>query len=304
MSAMHRLALVPLLAFGCLPGDERPEPGSVLVSAHASDAIRKGFTTDDGWSISFDRFVTALGGVDLENEEGGNSILESGSCAKYSGTNYEWLMDVTQVTNQKVGLAYGLGTCSLEWRFRGPSSDTALGVGVSEADLQEMRVETMDAYNDEDRPITLRVIASAVKGSARIDLDWTFRNSFSVERCVNDADEEGPSLLELESGDDAEFVIEVRGEELFRRTPEEDAPFEFEGIALADADGDGTTTLEELALVPAPPQPPPEEDDEFDDDDDPVIEILTMADLVYVSLLPRVTRGLGTGPCDAEERGR
>ncbi len=288
----------------CLPGDERPEPGSLLVTAVPSAGLRDGFTTDDGWSITFDRFVTALGGVDLENDEGGNSILESGSCAKYSGTNYEWLMDVTRASTEKVGLAYGLGTCSIEWRFRGPSSDTALGVGVGQADLEEMRKEATDAYNDEERPTSLRMIATAQKDEMLIQIDWTFRSSYSVERCVTDTDEEGASLVELEGGVGREFVIEVRAEELFRRTPEEDAPFEFEAMALADADGDGSTTLAELALVPAPPQPPPEEEEDDFGDDDPVIEILTMADLVYVSLLPRVTRGRGAGPCDAERRGR
>lgn len=291
-----------LAAASCLPGDERPEPGRLLVSARPSAALTDGFTTDDGWAITFDSFVTALGGIDLENEEGGDSLLTSGSCVSYSGTNYEWLMDLTRAKEEKVGLVYGLGTCSVEWRFRGPSSDTALGVGVDDADLAAMNLEETDAYNEEARPATLRVIAAGTKDDVTVRIDWTFRRSFSVEDCVDENDEKGPSLLELEGGEESSFIIEVRGEELFRPTPEDEAPLTFESIALADADGDGMTTLEELALVPAPPQPPPEEE-ELDDDEEP-IEIVTMADLVYVRLLPRVTRGLGSAACDAERRGR
>ena len=51
------IALIAGGGAGCLPGDERPEPGSVLLNVKRSDAAADGFVTDDGWLAGFVRPV-------------------------------------------------------------------------------------------------------------------------------------------------------------------------------------------------------------------------------------------------------
>jgi hypothetical protein len=278
----------------CLPADGRPEPGSLLLKAEPSEGTRNGFTTNDGWSIALDRFITALGGVEVDDPEGSEN-----GCADYSETNYEWLFDFRAVDRaEKVGLVYGLGQCEVEWRHRGPSPDTRLGTGTSDRDLEEMRVEASDDYVDE-RPTTLRVIGQAEKNGLTMRFDWSFRAGFRVSECESLPSNEAGLVSRVTLSADVEqtMTVEVRAEELFRSTTEEEAPFLFDGIAAADLDQDGAITLEELALVPAPPQPEPTDPEQTE------VPVESMSDLIYERLLPRVTRISGGGACTTERRG-
>jgi hypothetical protein len=75
--------LMGLCATGCLPGDDRPEPGTVLLMAEASEATTDGFTTEDGWTVALRHFLTALGDVDLDSYPDRGS----GTCTEYNDTN-------------------------------------------------------------------------------------------------------------------------------------------------------------------------------------------------------------------------
>src|SRR4051794_9562180 len=58
-------------AISCLPGDTRPPPASVPVFVIANESTLKGIdaaSTEDGWSISFDRFLIGLGNARLGND--------------------------------------------------------------------------------------------------------------------------------------------------------------------------------------------------------------------------------------------
>ena len=283
-----------LVCVSCLPADGRPEPGSLLLEAQPSEGTRNGFATSDGWSISLDRFITALGGVEVDDPEG-----QENGCADYSETNYEWLFDFRAVDQpEKVGLIYGLGECEVEWRHRGPSPDTRLGTGTSNRDLEQMRLEASDDYVDE-RPTTLRVIGRAEKNGVTKSFDWGFRAGFRVSECESLPAEQGAfaTMVSLSANVEQVLTVEVRAEELFRATTEEDAPLLFDGIAAADLDQDGAVTLEELAQVPTTPQPEPTDPEQTA----PTVE--SMSDLIYELLLPRVTRIRGGGACTTERRG-
>jgi hypothetical protein len=290
---MHYRSALSLVSFfglaaSCLPGDERPIPASVYVFAEPSAATRDGFITDDGWTISFDRFLTALGDVDLDADPDSN--LET--CSDYSETNYDRLFDFTQVTSEKIGIVYGLGTCSVEFRLRSPSDDALIEAGATEVDVETMRERATDAYVEEQRT-AVWVIGTATKGDEVRSFDWLFRTSYEIDRCTSSDGEKYVSVVSLEGAARVELRVEVRGEELFRSVDEDAAPFLFEPFANADADEDTILTLEELDAVPY--FAPPEEDETAPE---------TLGALVYQVLVPRVARLGDAGPCEAEERNR
>lgn len=288
----------------CLPGDERPPPGELLVTARPSDATASGFTTEDGWSVGFERFVTALGDVDLDglnDRQGGPDGEET--CVDYSQTNYEWLIDfATAGSRQKVGLVHGLGRCAVEYRVRGPSDDTVLGAGTSQDDLVVMEVEGTDAWST-DEEVTLVVRGTAQRGDESKTFLWFFRHTYEVSRCLT-ADGGDASARAIEGGDELELAIEVRGEELFRETADDAAPLLFDRLAAADANADGAIDLEELSLAPMPPDLLPVPEPRGPDPEDPFEQPESLGDLIYEVLLPRVTRIEGAGPCETELRER
>jgi hypothetical protein len=294
LSPKHWLALA-LLAGGCLPGDDRPEPATLLVTAEPSEATASGFSTDDGWTVEFDRFVTAIGDIDLDGPDG----WDDDSCNSYSETHYEWLFDFTVVEREKVGLVHGLGACAVEYRFRGPSGDTVLGPGATTQDVEFMDAEGTDAYAEQEEA-TLVVVGEASRGGESKRFEWVFRREYEIEKCEDLSGDGYVSELYLNGGTSHTLPIVVRGEELFRRSANIDAPLQFDLFAQADVNGDGSITLAELVEVEAP------EGESFgsSEAEGTELEVITLADLVYEVLLPRVTHIAGGGDCEAELRGR
>jgi hypothetical protein len=273
-----------LLGTGCLPGDERPEPGSLFVTAEPSEATAAGFVTPDGWTIRFDRFVTAVGQLRLSED----------SCNAYGEARYAWLFDFAVAEREKVGLVYGLGTCSLEFDFRPPSFNSPLGPGVTEQDRELMGRTGSDAYTTDQR-VAVIVRGQAQRAGETKRFDWTFRHRYELTRCAADEGATSPSTVEFRAGERVTRQIVVRAEELFRRAAEDDAPFHFDPLTTADADGDGSITIGELNEVDAPPDDNGEAPDETDDGTP-----LSLADLIYRRLLPRVLYLAGGGTCEAE----
>lgn len=289
----------------CLPGDSRPEPASIYLSAEPSASVAEGFTTADGWSVSFTRLLVALGDVDLDFDD---------ACNVYAEANYDRLFDFTVAEQEKVGTAFGLGDCELEFRVRAPSYDAILGPGATRADVESMRIEETDRFADEART---SVFASGVATREGVEkrFTWSFRRSFELTDCP-DGEGRSTTSFQLETGQSYTLRVEVRGEELFRAKVDDDADFVFQPLADADADGDGDVTLLEMSMAPRPaaagawaPQPTdqdegdgPRRDDE--EEDVPTAEELTLEHYVYDELLPRLTRMAGGGRCATEVRDR
>lgn len=282
---------------GCLPADSRPTPGSVFVSAQPSEATRGGFTTADGWQVRFESFLTALGDVDLHDpDEDGD---EPGPCNLYSETHYEKLFDFATAEGGKVGLVYGLGECSVEYRVRGPSESALLGAGADSEDAALMRARGSDAYAEDER-VALLVRGVGLRDGVEKRFEWSFRRSFEVAKCSAESGDSPVSVVGLTGGAAIELRIVVKGDELFRVAPNDDAPIEFDRYAAADADDDGNISFIELDAVPA------ELSDEWPQEglpaDEPDLEPFSLGTVVYELLLPRVTRLLGSGVCEARGR--
>lgn len=286
-----RGCLVAASLSGCLPADSRPEPARVFVTAEPSEGTRNGFTTADGWFVRFDRFVTAVGDVDLDGPAGRDDT----SCNGYSEANYERLFDFTVLERSKVAVVYGLGECSVEWRSRGPSSDTVLGAGATESDLELMTTRGSDSYAT-DAPATLVLKGSAQKEGVEKVFLWIFRRSYEVDKCAAASGDGYTSVFDLEGGAETTLPLVISGEELFRAAPEDGAALVFEPFALADTDGNGAVDLAELEAVPISLSIEPPPDDQAQPE--------TLADLVYAYSLPRISRVAGGGPCEYELRDR
>lgn len=290
------VAMAGLCTVGCLPADTRPEPARIYMGTEPSPNVLDGHVSDDGWSIRYERFVTALGDVRLTNEE----------CNDYSGTRYEWLFDFTELGEpHKVGLAYGIGKCSVTYRMRDASNDTVTGPGTTEDDVLFMRIEGTDEYN-EGQETALWLIGEATKDDVTKRFEWLFRSSYTLTKCqqVDDENARHISNMELEGGDEHDFSITIRPQELFRERADGDAAVRFEPFAAADADGDGWVTLEELDEVPANPEGLTDEDYEHLEDFDGLDEDASLRDYVDQVLLPKVSRLAGGGVCQARQRRR
>lgn len=252
------LFVVSSFVMGCLPGDTRPEPGQVYVTAEASSASTNGFSTDDGWSIRFERLMVGLGNVSLGRE----------GCNEYAGSGYDRLYEFTRPGAQKLGQAYGLGGCDIEFRLRSPSDEALLQEGTTATDrefMRELDSETLALATtlglDRRLPRTgVYARGTATRGDEVKQFDWKFQMArYELSNCENPEDGTLTSAVDLQGGVTLRRAISFHGEDLFRVGVESADLLGFGAIASADADADGNITLKELADV-EPPVPLPDLD--------------------------------------------
>jgi len=245
-------AIAAVFFYGCLPGDIRPEPGRVYVTAESSPATLEGFSTDDGWNIRFDKLLVGLGNVDLDGD----------ACNDYSSGGYDRLFNFTLPGAQKLGEVYGLGGCDLEFRLRSPSDEALLQQGVSAADLEfmrELKLEGVEippnlSFLERRLPRTgVYARGTATRGDIVKRFDWRFIVSrYELSNCENAVDGPKTSFVTLKATDDLRPALTFHGEDLFREGIAAEDLRRFDHLADADVDMDGNITLVELAAVPAP----------------------------------------------------
>lgn len=242
----HRTLLVaylPLLGLtSCLPADDRPAPGSLLVTASPSTAVERGMTTDDGWTLTYDRVLVGLGRVWLGED-----------CTSYATSRYDRVFDVTQSRDQKLSIEFGLGQCDLRFRMAAPAADALLGAGVLDADRDFMRTPADDPYVKHGG-VALEVDGSASKANASKTFQWIFRQTIRYDQCGMTSPGGTMAGVNLASGTSQALDIEIDAERLFRDDlVDASAVLRFEPFAEADTirgNGDGVVTLDELAEEP------------------------------------------------------
>ena len=288
-------------AAGCLPGDTRPVPERLDATVEPGPGLTLGIETADGWQIKVERFLLATGNIDFENDDVG--------CTSYAEARYDRLFDFAVVTDrQKLGTAYGLGTCRVEFRLRAPSFDALLGPGATPADVAFMRLRASDRFAENER-VSLLAKGSATRGTEVKRFEWVFRQSFEMTDCKA----EGGGFMttvKLTEGASSELRIEVRPEELFRALADDSAELRFQPMADADADADGAVTLEELSKVMPPvvdtgehgPGGGSPDAGDAGSPDAGADAPESLEALVYEDLLPRVLRVAGGGSCEVEDR--
>lgn len=279
------LIAVPLALAGCLPGDTRPEPGSVLTTVSGSEATREGFTTADGWQVTIESALLGAGPVQLGDD--------CDKFAEYSEPGYDRVLQLTQAPGQKLSIMFGLGQCDVDFQLSPPTEDAVLGKGVTQAQKTELRTPGSDAWVENDG-VTLRVAGRATSGGVTKRFSWDFRQRLFFKSCSVVIDGVTHAGLDLRGGVRREYDLLMEIEGLFRDDAAPGASLRFAPFAAADDgdDGDGEVTLEELRQVSldelrktAPYSGGPS-------------ELGTLGDYVYRVLWPTLLRYRGTGKCD------
>jgi hypothetical protein len=288
--SMARITAAALLLAGCLPGDTRPSPATIHFTVEPSPAVTGGFTTVDGWHISFERLLIGVGDARLGARGDGAGPIDASECTTYANANYERLIDVAVGGRQALSDVYGLGRCGVGFSLTPVGRDTPLGVGVSAEDLAFMRRAAPIAFG-------MKAIRSAyVRGQATRDATtkrfaWSFPWAFSLFGCTSAGDAGFASDVLLTTGAVLDVPVVVRGEELFREGPSDDSPLRFDALAAADADGDQMITLAELSVAGAA----------VTDADAGVVSAdggaPSIEDSIGLALLPRMMRLGDSGPC-------
>jgi hypothetical protein len=291
VSLMGRLLVATLFAAAqgaCLPADTRPPPGTLIVNVTADDSLspeHEPFLTDDGWSITFERFLLGIGNT---------GFAEDDACNDYQGfgSQYGRLLDMQAGKTQRLSEMRFLGSCELGFEITTPEGMDVLGEHVTEVERHAMRAPSDDAYTT-GRGTSLRAVGSARKGDHVKHFDWSFRQGVMFEQCRS----EGETGIEL-SGEESKTIDLVVGGSVLFQEALDSTDLRFDAFAEADdlhGDADGNVTFEEMAAVTLNPEASGQGGSSGDH------EIETLADLVYVGLFPRVARYPGDGTCDVHQ---
>jgi hypothetical protein len=233
-----------VVAFGgmmsCLPADTRPAPGSILLVVASADQPL--IVTADGWSITIDRLLLAIGEASL-----------GFNCKNYSEASYLRLLDGRVTSDQKLVLLYGLGRCYFDFHVTPPDPDVLLGEGVSEADGELMSRPEVVMPGQPPRGIAVDFAATARHAAQTKRMHWMFSQSTEYRSCIRTIPDAPSQPIELRSQETSTFHIGVRGAVLFG---DDDDPatarLRFDPMAAADTvfgNDDDDVTLHELGAV-------------------------------------------------------
>jgi hypothetical protein len=301
----------------CVPADTRPPPATLTVTVSPSTAMTRGVTTSDGWRVTFDRVLLALGNEGL-----------SDSCTVYGEAGYDRIINLAAGAGQKLGVLHGLGKCDLRFRIAPPSADAVLGASVTEEDKARMQVPTPDPYvarggSPNGAGAAIDITGTAARDSTTKHFHLIYRQRIRYQRCTPDAPPADASTAELtqtaafsDAGDavdlaerqDVVFDLVVEPEAVLRDDPNPTAAaLRFDAFAASDSDGDGMVTLDELRKIPITSirDAGAFEAGTYDVDDAGLLRrgrpivVETLGDYVYELLVPSLVRFRGVGWCVA-----
>ena len=310
------------IAYACVPADTRPPPGTLTMTVSPSGALDGGVTSADGWTITFDRVLVALGNTGF-----------SDSCTVYGEADYDRIIDLGAGNGQKLGILHGLGQCDLRFRVAAPDDQTVLGANVTEDDRQAMRIPLTDPYELQTGSQTgagasFDIAATATRAGVTKHFHFVYRRRVRYQRCTPDAPPADASIaalaqaaafsdsgaaVDLHENEEVTYDLRIEPEGLFRDDVNPtSAALRFDPFAAADTNGDGTITLDEIRAVPITTirDAGAIEASTYEVDDagllrrgQPVV-IETLGDFVYELLAPTLVRFRDVGWCVGSASGR
>lgn len=220
------------LGSGCLPGDTRPEPGHVFVTAEPTDATVHGFTTDDGWTMRFERILMSLGYLTLGGDD----------CVVYGQAIYARFFDFAVPGAQKLGEVYGRGPCDLQFVWWTPEQSALLGKGVSEDDFKLLAGKKSGSY-------VTYIRGSATRNQETKHFEWKFVPIAFLGDCRANPDAQPTTSFVLKGGDNWQPRIEIHAENLLLVSKAGEKKYEFDDFAAADKDEDGEISMLDLGRI-------------------------------------------------------
>ena len=281
----------------CLPGDTRPPPGTLLVTATSAAAADQapGWLTEDGWSILYERFLVSLGGANLF----GGPNPSGPPCETYSEGADSRILDMLVPGPQKVSLHFALGQCLFGFSLVNAWPDSVLGQGVTEDDRSLMS----SPGSPREIGVSLFVQGTASRGDVRKTFAWSFRQPVGFSECTNEPGGGRGQGITLRQEEAKTFDLRLHGEALFYdKVDPAEATLRFD--AFADADGtfgndDGSITVDEFARVELAPLQVMDRYREVRPGDRPgpvAPAWRTFGEYVHVGALPNIVRVEG-GQC-------
>jgi hypothetical protein len=323
--AIASAVAVLLVVYACVPADTRPPPGKLTLTVSPSTSVGAAVVTADGWSVTFDRVLIAIGNSGLDD-----------SCTVYGEAGYDRVLNLGAGSGQKLGILFGIGKCDLRFRMGPPSTDVVLGAGVTDGDKVAMQIPTPDPYVVQDMQrnaangagAAVDISGVATRGAVTKRVHLIYRRRVRYQRCTPDAPPADASAAELtqtaafsdagdsvdlKGNDDVVFNLRIEPEAILRDDLNPTAAsLRFDPFAGADVDGDGLVTLDELRLVPISTirDAGAFEAGTYELDDagllrrgKPIV-IETLGDFVYELLVPTLVRFRDTGWCVASANQR
>lgn len=225
------LALSALLASasaaaGCC-GGETEGTGTLNVTVWGEEFIEEGIPAvefEDGWPITFHKFIVLLHGVSAAREGAEDEALTAlEGCAAFD-----------LVKKGPATLA------SLE-AAEGAYADTTYAIKPTAAECASTAgtAEPADAAMMVDKGYSVYLEGSAMKDGSEVAFAWGFARATLYSHCH--------STAVVKDGGEATVQLTIHGDHFFYNSlVNPKAALEFQVIADADIDGDGTVSMEEL----------------------------------------------------------
>jgi hypothetical protein len=225
-----------ILVIFSLAGCGSGETGGVAFTTWGEAYIEEGIPAaefEDGWSVKYKKFLVVLGHIRVAGEDGAEG-------AKMGGARL-----VNHVAPGVKDVAHFDGLEAKPWTEVSyelviAKADTELGIGATEDDRALMAGGGYNVYVEGD----------ATSGSTTKSFSWGFGEPTLLARCKGDKDGKETDGVLVTSGGTDTVELTIHGDHLFYddlQSP--DAKLRFDAIASADADKDGTITLDELSGV-------------------------------------------------------
>jgi hypothetical protein len=218
------LALIALV--GCGGGT-----GEVQLLAWGEDVLQTGHTTTDGWTVTFDHWLTGLEAVELTDPDDGEVV------ARAAGP---FLIDwVAHPDPVPLGRIDEVPARRLDVGFA-----TTVPEGAEVVDpVPSDRADELVAAGG-----THRMVGQATDGTRTVSFDWTFDNPVAYTLCRNGLDDTPGLAIPADGVVDLQITLHS-DHVLWDQVGTEEADLVFGSVADADADQDGTITRAELDAV-------------------------------------------------------